>query len=155
VMILTQPPMTAVPPRVNWRLAGHVPPLASPAPRVRFVEMASSQGPSLVMTALRLTILDVWLTVQAPSLAGPALEAALLLPPSVNSAPTARRRVLRPVTMGQMTVKDVQWAVLEIPLVGPALILMAAILHVCLFAGTEESFLQKFVMTDLKALLFK
>jgi len=73
VTILTQPPMTAVPPRVNWRLAGHVPPLASPAPRVRFVEMANSLGPSLVMTALRLTILDVWLTVQAPSLVGAAL----------------------------------------------------------------------------------
>jgi len=67
----------------------------------------------------------------------------------------ARRRGPSLVTMGQMTVKDVQWAALEIPLAGVVLTLMAAILHVCLFAGTEESFLQKFVMTDLKALLFK
>jgi len=61
-----------------------------------------------VMTTIRMIILAVNLTVQAPCLAGPVLEAALLLALSANSAPTARRRALKLVTMGQMTGKDVQ-----------------------------------------------
>jgi len=106
VTILTLPPMMAAPPRVHSRLPGLVLPLAFPARPS--VETACSWGPSPVMTAIRTTTLAVWLTVQAPSLAGPVLEAVLLLPLSANSVPTARRRAPRLVTTGQMTGKDAQ-----------------------------------------------
>lgn len=66
---------------------------------------------------------------------------------------TLKRRGMKLVMTDQMTALDVHQVVLEWQLVGLATILKVAILHVCQFVETEESFLLKLVTMDLQVII--